>query len=95
MTSYTDVELSAAMGARAQATVEAAGHDNFRVVAGDVTCVESGWAEEAGLAEGEGLCYLLLMEVLDNLPHDKVELTAAAGDGGGEQESLLAQQVVV
>ena len=95
MTSYTDVELSAAMGERAQATVEAAGHDNFRVVAGDVTCVESGWAGEAGLAEGEGLCYLLLMEVLDNLPHDKVEVTAAAGDGGGDQESLLARQVVV
>ena len=47
VTSYTDVELSAAMGERAQATVEAAGHDNFRVVAGDVTCVESGWTEEA------------------------------------------------
>jgi hypothetical protein len=90
-TRYTDVELSSTMGGRAEAAVRAAGHgaERFEVVLGDM-------AQWTGPAE-EGRCYIIALEVLDNLPHDKVRVTtetqpSAAGDGarreGGKHDEV-------
>eukprot|EP01043_Picozoa_sp_COSAG02_P031113 COSAG02_NODE_2015_length_10106_cov_9.031578_8_plen_261_part_00 len=90
--SYTDVELSAAMGQRATETVEQAGHRNFAVVAGDITDTRSCWATAAGVG-GEELCYVILMEVLDNLPHDKVRFSHATGRR--QTDGIEAHQIVI
>lgn len=87
--SYTDVELSAAMGQRATETVERAGHRNFAVVAGDITDTSSRWTVAAEVG-GEELCYVILMEVLDNLPHDKVRFSRRR-----ESHGIETHQVVV
>ena len=102
--SYTDVELSAAMGQRATETVEQAGHDNFAVVNGDITDTRASWTAAAGVG-GEELCYIILMEVLDNLPHDKIELrhqspssqARRTGGSGSDDESdtVAMHQIVV
>jgi SAM-dependent MidA family methyltransferase len=90
--SYTDVELSAAMGQRAVETVENSGHRNFAVVAGDVTDTSFRWATAAGVG-GEELCYIVLMEVLDNLPHDKVKFSRPTRIR--DSDAFVAHQVVV
>ena len=91
--SYTDVELSAAMGQRAAETVELGGHRNFAVVAGDITDTSFRWAAAAGVG-GEELCYILLMEVLDNLPHDKIKFRRQTRIRDND-DAFVAHQVVV
>ena len=50
------------------------------------------WTAPAGVC-GEELCYIVLMEVLDNLPHDKIQFSrpAQTEESGG----IVPLQVVV
>lgn len=90
--SYSDVELSAAMGQRAVETVEQAGHRNFAVISGDITDTTAGWTAAADVG-GEELCYVVLMEVLDNLPHDKVQISYPTSRK--ESDAITVHQIVV
>eukprot|EP01052_Picozoa_sp_SAG31_P026108 SAG31_NODE_2342_length_5912_cov_1.363152_5_plen_109_part_00 len=64
----------------------AGGHENFRVVACDLTKGPPGQVGQPRLPShsgtgdnGSGLTYIMGLEVLDNLPHDKV--VWSRGDG--------------
>lgn len=93
--SYELVEISAEMAARQRARLEEAGFPPERYAVHNVSALD--WprgapapgARAGGHADRSGHCYVLGLEVLDNLPHDLVRWTrggleqAVVLDGGG------------
>ena len=76
---YTSVEVSAQLAARQAAAVKAAGHEaRFAVERRDAADV-AGWG-----GVDDAPCFVLALELLDNLPHDRVVRNASAAAGGAE-----------
>jgi SAM-dependent MidA family methyltransferase len=79
---YTAVEVSAQLAARQAAAVAAAGHAaRYTVERRDAADV-AGWG-----GQDAAPCFVLALEVLDNLPHDRV-VRRSGGGGGGDEDWL-------
>ena len=75
---YTAVEVSAQLAARQSAAVAGAGHAaRFCVERRDAADV-AGWG-----GPDDAPCFVLALELLDNLPHDRVVRRGGGGGGGG------------
>ena len=83
---YTAVEVSAQLAARQSAAVAGAGHAaRFCVERRDAADV-AGWG-----GPDDAPCFVLALELLDNLPHDRVVRRGGGGAAGGEwQETRVA-----
>jgi len=94
-TRYATLDVSPGLVSAARATLGAAGHGPavFTPTLGDA-CEEDGWAGVAqalGASEPSTPPFILACEVLDNLPHDRVERV----DGEDGAASAWAQAEVV
>ena len=82
---YTAVEVSAQLAARQAAAVAAAGHAaRYTVERRDAADV-AGWGGPDAVP-----CFVLALEVLDNLPHDRVVRRGGAGGGDDWLETRVA-----